>query len=203
METIEINQAAKILNVKQAMLDGSVFNDISFKNVKITNANMSDLEIEGAQLGGAYIHNIGMPPQGHPLFDPEKKQLPLRFEDCNLQGTHITNCNLSGSVFDDISFKNVKITNANMSGMEIEGAQLGGAYIHNIGMPPQGHLTHNPDAIQRPLRFEDCNLTGSTITDCNLSGVIIADCNIQGMKINGILVEDLLKVYASNLNVQQ
>ncbi len=128
-EELIINQAVKTLNVKQAMLDGSVFNDISFKNVKISDANMSDLEIEGAQLGGAYIHNIGMPPKGHPMY--------------------------------------------------------------------------NPDAQQRPLRFEDCDLTGSTITDCNLSGVKIEDCNIKGMKINGILVEDLIKTYATNMNEQK
>lgn len=121
METIEIKEAMKVISAKRAMLDNSYFNDVSIKNVKIINANLSDLEIEGAQLGGAYIHNVGMPPKGHPMY--------------------------------------------------------------------------NPDAKQRPLRFEDCNLEGSTITNCDLSNVIIDDCNLAGMTINGILVEDLLKLY--------
>jgi uncharacterized protein YjbI with pentapeptide repeats len=95
----------------------------------------------------------------------------------------------------DVSAKNIKITDANLSDLEIEGAQLGGAYIHNIGMPPEGHPMYNPAAKQRPLKFENCDLNNSTITDCNLSGVIIDDCNLNGMVINGILVEDLLKQY--------
>jgi uncharacterized protein YjbI with pentapeptide repeats len=193
-EEIIIHEAVKVIKANRAMLDNSYFDDISFKNVKITNANMSSLEIEGAQLGGAYIHNIGMPPKGHPMYDPEKKQLPLRFE----------NCNLTASTFDDISFRNVKITNTNMSGAEIENTQLGGAYIHNVGMPPKGHPMYDPEKKQQPLRFEDCklpvrfedcNLTGSTINDCNLSGVVIDDCNLAGMTINGILVEELLEAY--------
>ena len=99
------------------------------------------------------------------------------------------------SHFRDVSAKNIKITDANLSDLEIEGAQLGGAYIHNIGMPPEGHPMYNPAAKQRPLKFENCDLNNSTITDCNLSGVVIEDCNLSGMKINGILVEDLLKQY--------
>ena len=95
--------------------------------------------------------------------------------------------------FDDISAKNIKISNANLSDLEIEGAQLGGAYIHNIGMPPKGHPAYQSTAKQRPLKFEDCDLNNTTITNCNLSGVSISDCDISGLKINGVLIEDLLK----------
>ena len=97
------------------------------------------------------------------------------------------------SKFHDVSAKGLKIVDANLSDLEIEGAQLGGAYIHNIGMPPKGHPMYNPDAKQRPLKFENCDLNGAAISDCNLSGVIIDDCNITGMKINGILVTELLE----------
>ncbi|HZX59416.1 MAG TPA: pentapeptide repeat-containing protein [Mucilaginibacter sp.] len=100
---------------------------------------------------------------------------------------------LNGSTFHDVAMTNVKIVDANLSDLEIEGAQLGGAYIHNIGMPPKGHMMYNPEAKQRPLRFEDCDLNNSTITNCNLSGVSISNCNLYGMTINGVLVEDLLK----------
>ncbi len=106
--------------------------------------------------------------------------------------------------------KNTKITNANLSDLEIEGAQLGGAFIHNIGMPPKGHPLYDAAAKQRPPRFEDCYLAGTSITncnlsgvvinDCNLSGVVIDDCNVTGMKINGILMEDLLQVYKNANN---
>jgi uncharacterized protein YjbI with pentapeptide repeats len=99
------------------------------------------------------------------------------------------------SHFRDVSAQQVKIMDANLSDLEIDGAQLGGAYIHNTGMPPKGHPMYNPDARQRPLKFENCDLSGSTITDCNLGGLSIDDCNLSGMKINGILVDDLLKNY--------
>jgi uncharacterized protein YjbI with pentapeptide repeats len=105
---------------------------------------------------------------------------------------HVTRPCIDNSDFNDIRAIGLKISNANLSDVEIDGAQLGGAYIHNIGMPPQGHPAYDSDAKQRPLKFEDCDLNNSAIANCNLSGVTIDDCNISGMKINGILVEDLL-----------
>lgn len=115
------------------------------------------------------------------------------------------NAMLNGSYFNDVAMTNVKIVNANLSDLEIEGAQIGGAYIHNIGGPPEGHPMHDPNFKQRPVVFEDCNLHGSSIincylkdvsiSDCNLSGVSISDCNLSGMRINGIAVTDLLDAY--------
>jgi uncharacterized protein YjbI with pentapeptide repeats len=102
---------------------------------------------------------------------------------------------LNGMVITDVSATNVKIADANLSDLEIHGAQMGGAYIHSIGMPPEGHPNYQPDAKQRPLKFDDCNLEGSTITNCNLTGVTITNCNLDGMTINGVLVEDLLKAF--------
>jgi uncharacterized protein YjbI with pentapeptide repeats len=102
---------------------------------------------------------------------------------------------LDGSHFSDVSMINVKITDANLSDLEIEGAQLGGAFIHNIGRPPKDHPMYDPNFEQRPLRFEDCDLHGSTITNCDLSDIAITDCNLAGMRINGILVEELLRSY--------
>jgi hypothetical protein len=109
MEKIEINEDRKILLVTRAMLNDSQFKDVAMMNVKITDANLSDLEIEGAQMGGAYIHNIGMPPKGHPMYDQNARQRPLRFEDCDLNNSIITTCDLSGVV----------LTDCNISGMVI------------------------------------------------------------------------------------
>ena len=89
------------------------------------------------------------------------------------------NAMLNSSYFNDVAMANVKIINANLSDLEIEGA----------------HPMYDPEAKQRPLRFEDCDLNRSTITRCNLTGVAISDCYLNGMTINGILVEDLLQYY--------
>jgi uncharacterized protein YjbI with pentapeptide repeats len=110
----------------------------------------------------------------------------------HLDGSTFGMLKMSNASFNDVDLTKLKIINANLSELEIEGAQLGGAYIHNIGMPPEGHPAYDPAAKQRPLRFEDCELSHSTINNCNLQGVAITDCNINGMTINGILIEDLL-----------
>jgi len=133
----------------------------------------------------------------------ETRQLKVNESDLSDAAFHM--CRLDRLRFDDVSMQGTRITNANLSDLEIDGAQLGGAYIHNIGMPPAGHPMHDPNARQRPVRFEDCdlrgsewsdcNITGGRITDCNLSGVEIKDCNIDGMTINGIPVAQLLKKY--------
>jgi len=116
----------------------------------------------------------------------------------NLNDSKFTEFCINNARIQDVSATGVKVVDANLSDLEIEGAQLGGAYIHNIGMPPKGHPAYDPTAKQRPLRFENCDLNGSTITNCDLSNVNITDCDLTGMKINGILVENLLKLNAAN-----
>lgn len=112
-----------------------------------------------------------------------------------LNGSTFEQMMMNNAIFKDVCITNLKIEDANLSDLEIKYAQLGGAYIHDIGMPPEGQPAYDPNAKQRPLRFEDCDLQGSTITNCNLSGVCITDCDITGMKINGIDVAELLKAY--------
>lgn len=114
-------------------------------------------------------------------------------EDCKV--IIAKNAMLNNSDFFDVAMTNAKIVNANLSDLEIEGAQLGGAYIHNIGMPPKDHPMFDPDARQRPLRFEDCDLNNSTFTKCDLNAVELIDCDIKGLKINGILIEELINQY--------
>ncbi|MCQ6557419.1 pentapeptide repeat-containing protein [Paenibacillus mendelii] len=96
--------------------------------------------------------------------------------------------------WEDVSLVGTKIMNANMSHFEVDGAQMGGAYIHNIGIPKEGDLHYNPDIAKLPVRFEHCDFHGAQFTKCDLSNVELMDCEVKGMKINGILVEDLLKL---------
>ena len=121
MELVEIINCQKQLNVYEAKIEKStirmscindmVLNDVAATNMKIYDANLSDLEINGAQMGGAYIHNIGMPPEGHPYYDPKARQRPLKFKDCNFEGSTITDCNLT----------NVALTDCDTTGMTING----------------------------------------------------------------------------------
>jgi len=119
----------------------------------------------------------------------------LDVRNASLDGSRFECAGLERMHFENVSLKGTKITDANLSDLEIDGAQLGGAYIHNIGMPPEGHPNYSPGAKQKSVRFDNCNLENSQITNCNLTGVEINNCDMDGMKINGILVADLLKKY--------
>ncbi|MCS7458930.1 pentapeptide repeat-containing protein [Paenibacillus doosanensis] len=102
---------------------------------------------------------------------------------------------LHGARFNDINFSGTRINDANLSDLEICNAQLGGAYIHNIGLPPEGHPAYEEGKSQRPLRFENCDLNGSTLSDCRLDGVSVRGCSMKDMTIDGIPVEQLLAAY--------
>lgn len=51
------------------------------------------------------------------------------------------------------------------------------------------------DVNLRASEFEDVALTGSTIRNACLGDVSIADANYTGMRIEGILVTELLRAY--------
>lgn len=112
-----------------------------------------------------------------------------------LNGSSFKNVMMNGLLLNDVSMTHCKVINANLSDLEIEGAQIGGAYIHNIGGPPEDHPAYDPAFKQRPVTFENCDLNNSSFSNCDLNGVSITDCNLSGMRINDILVTDLLNFY--------
>jgi len=124
---------------------------------------------------------------------------PVVAAESILQHSSFTKVCLNHTVFNDVAMAFVQIINADLSNMEIDGAQLGGAYIHNVGMPPEGHPAYDPQSKHAPLKFECCDLVGTVFTDCKLNQVSIIDCDLQGMKIDGILVTEMLKQFKDDL----
>ena len=122
----------------------------------------------------------------------------LVIEDVCMDGSTFTNVCGKALIWDDVNLTGTRIKNANLSDLKIMGAQLGGAHFQHIGLPSSGHPHHDPDAKQRPLRFENCDLNNSSIIGCDLTGVEIKECTLEGMKINGIEVTVLLKVFESS-----
>jgi uncharacterized protein YjbI with pentapeptide repeats len=57
---------------------------------------------------------IGGPPADHPMYDPDFKHRPVRFENCDLNNSSFKNCDLSG----------VSLGDNNLSGMKIEGISV-------------------------------------------------------------------------------
>ena len=129
------------------------------------------------------------------IIEIKKTKSRLEVAEAMLEQSTISMSCINGLVMEDVSATNVKIHDANLSDLEISDAQLGGAYIHNIGLPPEGHPAFKAGVKQRPLRFDNCDLNSSTISNCDLSNVQITDCNLSGMTINGISVQDLLNTY--------
>lgn len=135
----------------------------------------------------------------HPLVG-ERTRMPeprrgMRFQNVSMPELSFDNADLNHARFHNVNLRNGKISDANLSDLEIQDAQWGGAYIHDIGLPPKGSPAYVEGAEQRPLRFEACDLHGSTVKNCDLRSVQISGCRMQGMAIDGISVEDLLAAY--------
>ncbi|MFC5529642.1 pentapeptide repeat-containing protein [Cohnella yongneupensis] len=124
----------------------------------------------------------------------QNEKLKVRYSF--IKGSEFDCVELSESKFTNINMSGVLIKDANLSDLEIFEAQLGGAYIHGIGLPPVGHPAYRDDqGEQRPIRFEQCDMAGSTIKSCNLKNVSIENCEIEGLTINGINISELISRY--------
>ncbi|MBU3197111.1 GNAT family N-acetyltransferase [Clostridium algidicarnis] len=123
------------------------------------------------------------------------------FYDVNMKSSRFTNISLEKVIYQNVNISNARLTNTNMSGSvfgdsnmnktEICHVSLADAYIHDTNLGFQGEKV--------PLTMERCELTNSTIVDSNLENLSICNCNIEGMKIDGILISDLINIYKSTL----
>ena len=119
----------------------------------------------------------------------------LQVSESVLSGSRFQNVRMDGLVMENVDLHGARIHDANLSDLEIGDAQLGGALFRHIGLPPPGTPNHVPGAKQRPLRFEECDLSGSVIKSSDLTGVAISGCKLKGMTIDGIPVEEMLRLY--------
>jgi uncharacterized protein YjbI with pentapeptide repeats len=124
---------------------------------------------------------------------PESQKLEVT--NSNISHSKFENCRAEGVTFRNVGMPRLSFEDADLSDLQIRGAQLGGALFRHIGLPPPDHPTHVAGARQRPMRFEECDLNGSTIKDSDLTGVAITGCKMQGMTIDGIRVSELLAAY--------
>ena len=110
-------------------------------------------------------------------------------EHADISGSRFHDVNLAGAEFDDANMSKVRFHNINMSDIAVSAVQMGGAKFKHIGPPP------GSKEKQRPLTFEEADLNGSTILRCDLSNVKIENCHVQGMRIDGLLVTDLVAAH--------
>ncbi|MFP5116039.1 pentapeptide repeat-containing protein [Bacillaceae bacterium C204] len=132
----------------------------------------------------------------------------LDIDNVCLAKTKINNVNMSKMVLNDINMAETKISNANLSSVGIQHANFSHAVIdhvhlfgtefHNVVFPVEGDGNFNSEGQYKPISFQNCDLTKAQLTNCNLSNMEIIDCDISGLKINGILIEDLMRDKENN-----
>ena len=75
--------------------------------------------------------------------------------------------------------------NSSLAGSEFVDSNLEGSSFHDVNL--------------RHANFSDVALTGAKIQNACLGDVTIVDANYTGMRIEGILVTDLLRVYQKHV----
>ncbi|WP_066050634.1 pentapeptide repeat-containing protein [Robertmurraya korlensis] len=133
----------------------------------------------------------------------EVKAEGLVIDNVSLANTSINNANMSKMEINDVNMGKSKITNANLSDIEIQHANLSHAVINHVHLygtefvdvvlPTENDPNVSPENQYKPIRFNNCNLTGTQMKNCNLANMEIDDCDISGLKINGILIEELIR----------
>ncbi|GGH26846.1 GNAT family N-acetyltransferase [Paenibacillus segetis] len=151
------------------------------------------------------IHDSNLENQEDFTFD--KVCMHHNFRECNMQDSDFFEVNLSNSSYSNSNMRNLKIQSSNLAGMHITNSYLGhaifgdsdmsnveichvimgGTYIHDVKL--------SLDEDNQPIRMERIEMMNSSIQDSNMQNFSIINCNIKGMRIDGILVSDLLEAY--------
>jgi hypothetical protein len=88
------------------------FNNLNMSKGKITDADLSELVIDGAQWGGAHFQYIGYGNQSRP--DLEHNKLGVLFSNCSFQNGTLSDCN----------FSNTRLENCKIEGLTINGVPV-------------------------------------------------------------------------------
>ncbi|RUT44410.1 GNAT family N-acetyltransferase [Paenibacillus anaericanus] len=102
-------------------------------------------------------------------------------------------CSMQDSDFYDVNLANSSYSNSNMSCQKFRNINLSGSHITNANM---SHSIFG-DSNMRKVEICHVSLAGAYIHDSNLHNLSVNNCNIEGMKIDGVLVSDLIKAYKS------
>ena len=112
-----------------------------------------------------------------------------RFDDVNMDRTTFNNICMTNVTFENINLSHSKFHDINFSDVTFTAAQIGGTVFRHIGPPPHSGQR------QRPVTFEEGTLEGSTFRRVDLRNAQISECDMEGMRIEGILVSDLLEAW--------
>jgi uncharacterized protein YjbI with pentapeptide repeats len=113
------------------------------------------------------------------------------FHSIDMRDTSFAHTNFVNAKWEHIYFSNVHI---NM-------IQMGGTIFENIVRPEgeESQFDEEPGTEGwvnvEPVRFKTSDLSTAVFESCNLSDVELINCKIDGLKIDGILIKDLIERY--------
>lgn len=119
------------------------------------------------------------------------------FHGIDMRDTSFVHTNFVNSKWEHIYFSNVQI---NM-------IQMGGTIFENIIRPEgkESKFEEEPGTDGwinlDPVKFKTSDLSKSVFESCNLSDVELNNCNIDGLKIDGILIKELIEQFKSRRSV--
>lgn len=131
----------------------------------------------------------------------------LRNEKINmacLKGAVIESSDLREAMFTHVNLVNSKWEHIYFSNVHVNMIQLGGTIFENIIRPEAktSELEEEPGTAGwvnvEPVQFKNSDLSNAIFDSCNLTNVEIKDCQIEGLSIDGIPIDELLKVYHEN-----
>ncbi len=135
--------------------------------------------------------------------------LDRRARELNCEKTMTDNNN----PFADNTYKEHKFSKADMSGSKFHSVDLTGAHFWAVLKHAQFKDCNMESTVFNNINlmgssyeninlskstFNDINISGATFTNLNMANVEISDANLEGMKINGVLVTELLAGYEKN-----
>ena len=132
-------------------------------------------------------------------FDVSDCEIPeCKFKCLNMSKSLFSMVNMSDTTFDDVNMGKVIFHNINMSDADFSGINLSGAKFMHIGPAPD---KDGNQARQRAITFEEMMLCDSKFRKVDMSGVEINECNIEGMRIDGILVSDMIMAHKNQQQI--
>ncbi|KRF10225.1 hypothetical protein ASG89_01430 [Paenibacillus sp. Soil766] len=133
----------------------------------------------------------------------------LELQDLRDQRIHMAT--FKGSVFNGIDMRETTFAETNFvsskwehiyfSNLHINMIQMGGTIFENIIRPKDqisrldGEYGTDGWVNVEPVRFKNSDLSTAVFESCKLQNVEINNCDIEGLRINGILIKDLLEQY--------
>ncbi|WP_051556421.1 pentapeptide repeat-containing protein [Alkalihalobacterium bogoriense] len=101
------------------------------------------------------------------------------------------------SKFTDVNFVGTELKHIFFSNVKVDSMQWGGTVFENIIRPAnKSDFSGLPGCKgwvnAEPVTFKNCDISTANFENCNLSKVNIENCNIDGLRINGVLIKDLL-----------